>query len=294
MSDDLLERATRALREESAPTVTDLAETRARLLASSTTKKTRRTNALRWVLPLAAAFAAGTAFAATNGQLERAVRAVQTWLVEAPEVATAKPKRKHVAHRRDVLEQKPSVVAPVAPVSEPVEPAVLPPPMGAVPLASSAEAEPVVREKPMAPRGQRELRESSRAANSDSEGRGRDLDTGKQAEAAGVEGAEQAAKEAKPAPAPNADLALYREAHRAHFVDRNYADALTLWNGYLARFPAGIFTLEARYNRAIALVRLGRKQEAAQALSPFAQGEVKGAYRRDEARALLDALNKKP
>ncbi len=289
MSDDLLERATRALREESTPSVEDLAETRARLLASSTTKKARRTNAMRWVLPLAAAFAAGTAFAATNGQLERAVRAVKTWLVEAPEVATVEPKRKRSAPRRESLERPSRVVPDGLSASEPVQPAVLQP---AVPPVSSADAEPVFREKPVEPRGQREPRESSRTSRTDSTSR--DVGTAKQADVAVSERAEEPPSEAKPVPAPSADLALYREAHRAHFADHDYADALTLWNAYLARFPTGIFALEARYNRAISLVRLGRKQEAAQALSPFAKGELKGAYRRDEARALLDALNKKP
>jgi len=95
MSDDLLERATRALREESVPSAIDLAETRARLLSASTTKRARRTAALRWVLPLAAAFVAGSAFAATQGGVERAVqavRAVQSWLADAP--VTEPPKKK--------------------------------------------------------------------------------------------------------------------------------------------------------------------------------------------------------
>jgi hypothetical protein len=47
--------------------------------------------------------------------------------------------------------------------------------------------------------------------------------------------------------------------------------------------------LEARYNRAIALARAGRKREAIVALGPFAAGEY-GGYRRDEARQWLDSL----
>jgi hypothetical protein len=46
---------------------------------------------------------------------------------------------------------------------------------------------------------------------------------------------------------------------------------------------------EARYNRAIALARLGRNAEAAAALEPFARGDY-GAYRQSEANALLNAL----
>jgi hypothetical protein len=47
--------------------------------------------------------------------------------------------------------------------------------------------------------------------------------------------------------------------------------------------------IPARYNRAIALARAGRKREAIAALRPFAAGEY-GGYRRDEARQWLDSL----
>jgi len=46
--------------------------------------------------------------------------------------------------------------------------------------------------------------------------------------------------------------------------------------------------LEARYNRAICLVRLGRRAGARAALAPFASGAY-GGYRQEDARALLDA-----
>ena len=53
--------------------------------------------------------------------------------------------------------------------------------------------------------------------------------------------------------------------------------------------PQARFFLEARYNRAIALVRLGRKAEAVEALRPFAAAPP-GSYRRTEARDLLRFL----
>ena len=55
------------------------------------------------------------------------------------------------------------------------------------------------------------------------------------------------------------------------------------------RFPAGTFASEARYNRALCLVRLGRLGEAREALGPFARGDY-GNYRHAEAAALLEAL----
>jgi hypothetical protein len=93
------------------------------------------------------------------------------------------------------------------------------------------------------------------------------------------------------APPPSPD-ALYEQAHDAHFVRKDYAAALRAWDRYLALGPA-TFTPEARYNRAIALVRLGRRDEAAAALRPFAAGEY-GGYRTREATELLRMLDAPP
>ena len=87
----------------------------------------------------------------------------------------------------------------------------------------------------------------------------------------------------------NDEGALYATAHRAHFVDRDPATALRGWDAYLATHPRGRFAVEARYNRAIALVRLGRREEAAAALAWFAGGGD-GGYRQREAALLLEAL----
>ena len=84
-------------------------------------------------------------------------------------------------------------------------------------------------------------------------------------------------------------MALYREAHRAHFNERNYALALSHWDRYLALAPRGAFALEARYNRGVALYRLGQRDGAVEALRPFAEGTY-GGYRRSEAQKILDEL----
>jgi TolA-binding protein len=100
---------------------------------------------------------------------------------------------------------------------------------------------------------------------------------------------------APPAPRlPNPDLALYKAAHRLHFGEKDYARALSAWDRYLQTFPQGIFAVEARYNHALCLVRLGRKADAIRELTPFAAGEVANGHRRDEARALLTALQDRP
>jgi len=88
----------------------------------------------------------------------------------------------------------------------------------------------------------------------------------------------------------SAEARAYGRAHLVHFVDDVPARALTAWNYYLDEFPQGTFAPEARYNRAVCLVRLGRLVEAARALRPFAEGAANG-YRRTEARMLLDWLH---
>ena len=84
-------------------------------------------------------------------------------------------------------------------------------------------------------------------------------------------------------------FALYRVAHAAHFVDHDPARALAAWDAYLAAAPGGEFAPEARYNRALSLVRLGRGKEARSALEPFANGAY-GGYRKAEASALLERI----
>ena len=81
--------------------------------------------------------------------------------------------------------------------------------------------------------------------------------------------------------------ALYRAAHRAQFAGGDPVHTLELWDRYLSAAPNGSLALEARYNRAITLLHLGRKAEASLALEPFARGDY-GSYRQSEARALLD------
>ena len=99
------------------------------------------------------------------------------------------------------------------------------------------------------------------------------------------------AKPASSAAFQDADGDLYRLAHEAHFVNHDYARALSGWNAYLQAAPGGRLATEARYNRAICLLRLGRDAEARQALEPFASGKL-GGFRQTEARELLEELSR--
>jgi hypothetical protein len=98
-----------------------------------------------------------------------------------------------------------------------------------------------------------------------------------------------------PPPPPSAVVdpeEIYARAHRAQFALRDYTAALALWDAYLAT-SSGTLALEARWNRAIALIHLGRREAAIAALASFAAGENEG-YRQEEAQSLLRVLEAAP
>jgi hypothetical protein len=85
--------------------------------------------------------------------------------------------------------------------------------------------------------------------------------------------------------------ARYRRAHDLHFHGGDPAVTLAAWDAYLAAEPSGRFSVDARYNRALLLIRLRRYAAARDALAPFARGEVEPAgYRQPEAEQLLERL----
>jgi hypothetical protein len=84
---------------------------------------------------------------------------------------------------------------------------------------------------------------------------------------------------------------LYRVAHQLHFHGADPAASLAAWDRYLASASSGRFSVEARYNRAMTLIRLGRYHEAQLALQPFALGQVSPVgYRQREAQQLSQRL----
>lgn len=250
MSEDLLKAATRALREQSAEGDADGRFTRARVMASLHQGKVRRRTRLAFILPIAACLAAGTAWGAATGRLPAVFHAVGQLVGYSSRSSQTGPAN------------QPQSSAASAAVARPA-----PQPVDAAPASPSSDAVP-------------ELAPSMAPAPVD-------------ARPAPVEppaSAKPAATPSASAALVDADSELYRSAHEAHFTAHDYARALAGWNAYLQAAPRGRLVTEARYNRAICLLRLGRDAEARQALEPFASGQL--GYRQTEARELLEELSR--
>ncbi|MBI5538021.1 MAG: hypothetical protein HY898_35195 [Deltaproteobacteria bacterium] len=228
MSDDLLRRASEALRKSTDGSSARAAETRSRLVASA--KISRRRTRRLWMaaLPLAAALAVSTAWAGATGRLPAVWQAVKS--LGEPVPAAHRDTGPAAAALARAIASSPAA-------SSDTEPAAAPEP--SVPVVSS----------PSAPAPSASVHED----------------------------------------AGDADHAAYLVAHRTHFGGGDPAASLQAWDGYLRAFPSGRFSLEARYNRALCLVKLGRNAEASQALEPFARGAY-GTYRQAEAKALREAM----
>ncbi len=301
MSDDLLERATRELRDAydgeskaSDDTLERVLETLeakksapgARVFAWPGSPKTKRT-VLRTAAALAATLALTTAWAASTGRLGRIFDAGEPGEPEAP----AEPQRTERGTKATSASRPPvSEETPAAQEARTTQETSVAPEMAAGDVsatAPSAFATPPVAERTPTP-------PPTKPAAASPSTHAIDARSTHPAQAE-TEGSTPIAPPNVDAPATAASAAdpndvAFERAHRLHF-DGNYADALAAWDTYLQNAPNGRFAPEARFNRAIALWKLGRKSEAKQALEPFARG-VYGDYRRDEARRLLDAAER--
>ncbi len=267
----LLDDAVGALREQPRGSGAEANATRARVLASLRAEQRRRSRLLFVVLPIAATFLFSTAWAASTGRLQTLVTQLQTSLGPLPaaiplatnpaRASSAPPFASARVATTAATTEEPSPDSPADPVP-PAAPLPAPP---AQPPADSSVAALAPAVSPTEP---------------------------SVALSAGPRAAEPAPR---PEVAPAASVtkkdesdALYRVAHEAHFVEQNPQKALKAWDAYLAA-PGGRFSSEARYNRALTLIRLGRRDEAKSALRPFAAGKA-GSYRQHEASQLIEAL----
>lgn len=218
-----------AIRDQHSGEHPDTDASLSQILLRTRSQQSRRF-AWQLILPIAAVFAVGTAWASATGRLEGTVHDLLVVLHVTPPASLPLPQRATVA----------SPVASIEPVIEAPAPV---PEVVAAPIVSSVTA----------------------AAPPPS------------------------ARERNDAGPEDPHAALFAEAHRLHFVEHDATRALHAWDAYLSAAPHGRFAPEARYNRALSLVRLERRAEAIRELEAFASGRYRG-YRQHEAQALLEAL----
>jgi hypothetical protein len=263
MKRDPLDLAVQALRDVTAGPPHAAAATRARILARAARPKRPRWLA-RVVLPIAAVLVVTSAWASTQGGLPVLAERVRQWIGDDVDATRADAPR-----RAEARASTASRTGQATPAGEE--------------RASESDA-------PRAPEVPEVSFESLPIARS----------SGVPVSAPASSPAPAPASSPVPAPAsspvpaaasdpPDSDLALYAAAHRAHFIDRDPAAALRAWDAYLDAQPYGRFVPEASYNRALALLRLGRRAEARDALTPFLDG-VYGKYRTRDARELVRAM----
>ncbi|WP_437555217.1 hypothetical protein WME97_24575 [Sorangium sp. So ce367] len=284
--DDVLREAARALRSEADASRNRRDETRARVMRSLKAQRARRLAMVRVVVPLAAVLVGSVAWASAArwfpGGWDDLASRLGLRVSEAPTMPPAPPPQRALSGPRHAAEAPapPAAEAPAPPEAEASaeavapEPPPLPAPIAEPPIAPAPPRAPVLAVAPVRSASRPIAAVAPRAAR---------LPTAPRPAAGDPQAIE------RPPAGPDAD-ALYQAAHRAHFAERNPAAALDAWNAYLTAAPRGRFAVEAQYNRALCLVRLGRKDEARRALDPFAQGAF-GGYRKDESRSLLEALS---
>jgi hypothetical protein len=252
VSHDRLLEATRALRESRVGTSPTARLTEERVMAR-VARGTRSKRRIVWFLPIAAVLAVSSAWGAAQPELRALAREAWTRLTGESEAAP-------VARARRASNGNP----PRTPAPSSMMKAELP----------EEQPAPLVREPPkksLAPdQGVLKRSQGTRAATT-----------------AGAVTATETPAERPSATPPNGALELYQHAHELHFKRRLPEAALNAWDQYLAAAPSGPLALEARYNRAICLVQLGRRDEARAALAPFARGDY-GGYRQAEAAAIMD------
>jgi hypothetical protein len=265
MKRDLLAEATCALRESAEAPPAPVNETRARVMTTLRKERARRVPLVRMLIPLAAVLVGSMAWAASMGRLPTSFREVVPGFAKEPEA----PPSLSVPPSSAPPSSAPSS-APTAPLETEEKALEAPPEREAMDAPNGAP--PRVAAKPIGA-----LTPEPRAGRSIPPPTVTTTPTAPPAE--------------KPATTPSEpdEQALYSAAHRYHFVERNPGAALAAWDTYLRAAPRGRLAVEAHYNRALCLVRLGRAAEAEAALEGFARGAY-GGYRRAEARTLLDAM----
>lgn len=260
MSDDLLAQMTQALRDEHDGATAVPEATRARVIRTLSERKPRRRKWLAVGIPLFVVFGGSTAWAAASGKLtpivQQAFSVFTEDSVEDEKQAPVEPKQKTARPHAE-----PNVPEAVVPATEE--------PKQQEPEEDTAEpANPVV-DASVSPIRQPRAPQNKRASTEPPSREDR-------------ERTEEISED-------HTSLLLYRNAHRSQFSQGDCVSAIAGYELYLRLYAKGPFAVDARYNRGVCLIRMGRHQEAHDALLPFAQGRF-GNYRKSESQRLLDAM----
>ena len=254
-----------------------------RLLAGAEARKVRRLpRAVKW-LPLAAALAASSAWAALGTDRTASMLGFSTDVVDRPTlVQTRVMQRAPAATARSADET--SAAVPEAPAEAAVETADAVLPRVETSVRTVASAAPSA--------GSSKATGTLRASSTGEPGA-----EGTTQRAAAAPGTLVAAP-AAPASEPTADSASvdaraadtrdFKDAYRIH-DSGSPAASIDAFDRYLRMHPTGRFVPEARYARAVALVRAGRNEDARRALMAFADAPP-GSYRREDAARVLRTL----
>ncbi len=293
--DDALARAARALRDASEARTGGSPSQRGQILARAHANQQSAERRAAVGMALSAVLVTSTAIAAATGNLPKVVAVVQRAVGLAPAEApvTAYPD----AEPASGSSRKLKVARPLAdaPVVEPVadaapgpvlEPPAVPEPPAVAPPAPPAP-EPPAAEVVRAPKPRPSAEVARKPEAPPQAPASEPSPSPNDAPPAAAQPAPPAAAPAPPL--PDETLVLFRSAQALQFRDKAYGKALAGWEAYLRAAPAGALAPEARWNRAVCLLRLGRKPEARIALEPFAQG-MEGGYRQAEAAKLIAAM----
>lgn len=297
MTDDLLSKYTQALADEHDGATAVPEATRARIVRSLADRGPRRNKWLVLGIPLLTVLGGSTAWAAASGQLAPLVERATVALGITPAPSEEPTASEAAGAARTGGE--PARPAPPKPSAEPEE----------VEGDDEPLAEPEHGETASGPSAAQTPRIEANSDQSEEQELIRGFLAGetawkpgsrpdeRQAEAARQQDLlrEQAERERERAEAERqrqaAALAAYRSAHDTHFAAGDCSRAERAYADYLRDYPEGSFALEARYNRGVCLVQLGRTSEALTVLRPFAAGAY-GDYRRAKAAELIDVLER--
>jgi RNA polymerase sigma factor (sigma-70 family) len=108
--------------------------------------------------------------------------------------------------------------------------------------------------------------------------------------------AESATRPPSAPPPEDPARALFEAASHAQFQDLDFARAVQGWGAFLAQVPTGPLASDARFNRLVALFKLGRLAEARDAVEEALRLEPDGVHRGEIERvnALLDSVEDAP